>query len=70
MIVALHPGKWCSGLGFLNSDPYLSAGLASKQKERKKMKNTPVASKDEPTQFILCTSLLEDKAWSYSLEFG
>ena len=57
-------------LGFLNSDTYLSVGLAGIQKETKKMKNTPVTSKDKPTQFLLGISILEDKVWSYSPEFG
>ena len=56
-------------LGCLNSDPHLSVQLAGIQKERKqvkkKKKNTPVASKDEPTQFLSVKNTLEDKVWSY-----
>lgn len=57
-------------LGFLNSDAYLSVGLAGIQKKRKKIKNTPVTSKDKPAQFLLGISILVDKVWSYSPEFG
>ena len=58
-------------LGCLNSDPHLSVQLAGIQKERKqvkKKKNTPVASKDEPTQFLSVKNTLEDKVWLQSLD--
>lgn len=58
MIASWEMTQW---LGFLDPDPYLSVGLADVQKERKKMKNIPVASKDEPTQFLSCTSILKNK---------
>ena len=50
--------------------PHLSVQVAGGQKERekiKKKKNTPVASKDAPTQFLSVINMLEDKVWSHRI---
>ena len=57
------------GLSQLGSSSFSAAGRHTKGKEtgKKKKKKTPVASKDEPTQFLSVINMLEDKVWSYSV---
>ena len=57
------------GLSQLGSSSFSAAGRHTKGKETgKKKKNTPVASKDEPTQFLSVKNTLEDKVWLQSLD--